>query len=150
MKFATIFVLLATTIPATTGIGSVFGPAVDFLVEAIASGAKEHAGEIYVRVMNSMGPDVEITANCASADDKIDETKLKDGESFAWSFKPNIFRTTQFWCDVTTSDGKKKHWDVYIPTMDNDSPNWYLRGPGIYLGKFDGSQLQKKESWEQI
>lgn len=85
--------------------GAAIGPAVDVLIEAIANGAKEHAGETYVRVTNSMGPDVEITANCASADDAVDETKLKDKESFAFSFDPNVFQTTEFWCDISSSDG---------------------------------------------
>lgn len=66
-----------------------------------------------------MGPDVNITANCASGDDTIKEQQLKDGQDFAWMFsKPlslikNSYRTfrahilgrTLFWCDVKTSNG---------------------------------------------
>uniref|UniRef100_A0AC34FRV9 S-protein homolog n=1 Tax=Panagrolaimus sp. ES5 TaxID=591445 RepID=A0AC34FRV9_9BILA len=147
MKFATVFVFAFATISSINAIAPAIGPAVDLLVEAIASGLKEHAGETYVRIMNSMGGDVEITANCASGDDTIDETKLKDGESFAWSFNPNAVQTTEFWCDISSSDGKKKHFTVYTSSMEG-SPNWFLRGQGIYLGENDGTQLQKKESWE--
>uniref|UniRef100_A0AC35F557 S-protein homolog n=1 Tax=Panagrolaimus sp. PS1159 TaxID=55785 RepID=A0AC35F557_9BILA len=146
MKFAVVFILFAT-ISSINGIVPAFGPAVDFLVSAIAEGIQGNAGKTYVRLVNTMGKDVEVTADCASGDDKIDETKLKDGEAMAWSFNPNIWQTTLFWCDITTSDGKKKHWDVYTPEMD-ESPNWYLRGQGIYLGKFDGTQLQKKFDFE--
>uniref|UniRef100_A0AC35G9K5 Uncharacterized protein n=1 Tax=Panagrolaimus sp. PS1159 TaxID=55785 RepID=A0AC35G9K5_9BILA len=147
MKFTTVLILFATISSANANIAAAIGPAVDLLVEAIANGAKEHAGETYVRVMNSMGADVEVTANCASADDKIDETKLKDGESMAWSFDPNVLQTTEFWCDVTSSNGKKKHFTVYTSSSEG-SPNWYLRGQGIYLGENDGSQLSKQEDWE--
>lgn len=47
--------------------------------------------EVYVRITNTMGKDgtdkeVQVTAHCASGDDKIEEQKLWDGEGFAWKF----------------------------------------------------------------
>uniref|UniRef100_A0AC35F7M3 S-protein homolog n=1 Tax=Panagrolaimus sp. PS1159 TaxID=55785 RepID=A0AC35F7M3_9BILA len=101
--------------------------------------------EVYVRVVNTMGKGVEVTADCASGDDTIETQILKDGDSFAWKFSPNFFGNTLFYCNVKTNDGKSKGWDVY--KGKEDSKNWYLRGDGIYTGKEDGSNLEKKEDW---
>uniref|UniRef100_A0AC34GEH7 S-protein homolog n=1 Tax=Panagrolaimus sp. ES5 TaxID=591445 RepID=A0AC34GEH7_9BILA len=98
--------------------------------------------EKYVRVVNSMGEAVEVTANCASGDDKIETKVLKDREDFDFKFKPNFVGNTLFYCDVKTNDGKSKRWDVY--TGNEDSKNWYLRGDGIYTGGADGGNLEKK------
>lgn len=62
-------------------------------------------GKKYVRIVNTMGHDVIVTANCASKDDRIGEYILKDGESFAWTFKPHFFGRTLFWCHISTNIG---------------------------------------------
>ena len=69
------------------------------------SGFSEQQSKRYVRIVNTMGPDVEVTADCASGDDTIKTQKLADGKDFAWMFSPHIFGRTLFWCEVKTSSG---------------------------------------------
>lgn len=66
--------------------GLVGGAAIGAIGAIIKTILKANNQERYVRVTNTMGKDVVVTANCASGDDTIDEQKLNDGEGFAWKF----------------------------------------------------------------
>lgn len=92
-----------------------------------------------------MGPNTQVTLDCASGDDKIGTRTLNDGQALSWSFKPHVFGRTLFWCVARVSDGRTKHWDVYKGKQR--SQNWYLRGDGIYTGDVRGNGLLKKHSW---
>ena len=77
-------------------------------LEALLKGAGESVtadDKNYVRISNELGKDVKVTLNCASKDDKIDETTLKNNEGMAWSFKGNIFGGTLFYCNAATTNG---------------------------------------------
>ena len=114
-----------------------------------------YASAATVKIQNSLGPGVTAKVNCASKDDTIEEKNLDDGQSFEWEFTPNLLGNTLYWCDVTTSDGKSKHWDVYkdgvntcfSKDISNSDRAWYMRGDGIYRGSMQGADLCRQHTW---
>lgn len=73
--------------------GLVGGAAISAIGAIIKTILKANNQERYVRVTNTMGKDVVVTANCASGDDTIEEQKLNDGEGFAWKFSVFLLYT---------------------------------------------------------
>lgn len=55
---------------------------------------------VYVTVKNSLGPGIQLTAHCRSSEDDIGVHVLEDGQYFGWHFKPNIWGSTKFYCEL--------------------------------------------------
>lgn len=73
-----------------------------------------------------------IAVKCASADDDLGWKELDDEESYSFSFRDNIWGTTDFWCDATYK-GQKKQFNVYGGDEGNESNTIKLSDDGIYF-----------------
>ncbi|CAI0438110.1 unnamed protein product [Linum tenue] len=70
-----------------------------------------------VVVKNEVEGGWKLTLHCKSRDDDIGAFVLVTHEAIKWRFRPNIFRTTLFYCSVDWGEGV--HWfDVYIHKRD--------------------------------
>ena len=73
-----------------------------FLVVLILSSTTTTvAGMTHIRIMNELSPEyLNLTAHCKSKDNDIGIQEISYGEFFEFSFKPNIWGTTLFFCSM--------------------------------------------------
>ncbi|XP_024924731.1 S-protein homolog 5-like [Ziziphus jujuba] len=116
-----------------------------YLVGVITTSRSTEAKEV-VTIVNALGPDLVLTVHCKSKDDDlgIHNIPYKDG-NYSFTFKPNIWGTTQYWCNFLWIGGNH-YFDIYIDMRDypicNNVCSWqiYPNGPCLYnrsTQKFD-------------
>ncbi|KAL7177393.1 hypothetical protein ACSBR2_030700 [Camellia fascicularis] len=79
-----------------------------------------------------------LLVRCQSKDDDFGMHKLESGEEFCWRFKPNIIKTTLFFCHFYW-DTKDAIFNVYDRKLDDDycykfnTCYWSVRDDGFYF-----------------
>ncbi|OVA10711.1 Plant self-incompatibility S1 [Macleaya cordata] len=84
-----------------------------------------------------------LSVHCKSRDDDLGERKLTISQYYHITFRPNIWGTTKFWCDMSWMDTTKNPpalvqgtFDIYINGREygicNDECNWSVRQDGLY------------------
>ncbi|PRQ45873.1 putative plant self-incompatibility S1 [Rosa chinensis] len=88
----------------------------------------------HLQISNYM--ETELTIHCKSKDNDIGVKTLPPQGSYAFSFRPNFWNSTLFFCKFTWKDGS--HWfDIYVQTRDQHSCvkncNWFVvkNGSGV-------------------
>ncbi|KAH6766818.1 hypothetical protein C2S52_017801 [Perilla frutescens var. hirtella] len=79
--------------------------------------------------------DKPITIHCKSSEDDLGVHTLSNQQSFDWHFKPNIWGSTSFDCDIQTAYGSG-YYNVYDDNKDGVcSPNcvWEVSNTGPCL-----------------
>ncbi|KAL2330048.1 hypothetical protein Fmac_017629 [Flemingia macrophylla] len=75
-------------------------------------------GKTHVKITNTLEGGLDLTVHCKSKDDDIGVQYLHPNASFGFSFKPNFFGTTQFYCSFQWKNAF--HWfDIYIENRDD-------------------------------
>lgn len=97
---------------------------------------------IYAKVqvlMRNNYPGAYLTAHCKSGDTDFGETGGGLGVVFtAFAFKPNLWRTTHYWCTVSRKPGQELlQFTIYDFKRDASgrcvrSCNWTVRPDGVY------------------
>ncbi|CAI0445942.1 unnamed protein product [Linum tenue] len=75
-------------------------------------------GKTYVVVWNELEGGQELKLHCKSGDDDLGLRVLKPDNGFKWTFRPNFWHTTQFYCTMQWGDGKIHRFDIYIWKRD--------------------------------
>lgn len=88
----------------------------------------------YVEVTNRLGRGMQLNLHCQSKDNDLGYHQLEDNESFIWSFNPNIWGGTLFYCDVQWADNKWFHFDAYDEDMDEPISRWMISDDGTLYG----------------
>ena len=100
---------------------------------------------VHMKVYNNLENGLVLTTHCQSKNDDLGVISLPKGGTFEFSFKPNIFATTLFFCRMDWK-GASHYFDIYIYNRDYDlCPHtcWWSvkeRGPCLYdndSGKYD-------------
>ncbi|OVA18534.1 Plant self-incompatibility S1 [Macleaya cordata] len=63
---------------------------------------------VHIYAFNDLDPVTTLTIHCKSKDDDLGEHTLTIGQNFQWSFHPNLFETTLFWCSMWWHDSNGK------------------------------------------
>lgn len=74
----------------------------------------------HVHVVNNLGAGKTLFAHCQSKNDDIGNRTIAPGAEITWSFKPNFFGTTLYWC-YTRMDHEHTAFDVY---WEESKHNW--------------------------
>ncbi|CAN6684699.1 unnamed protein product [Malus baccata var. baccata] len=77
-------------------------------------------GRWHVHVVNNLGAGKTLFAHCQSKNDDIGNRTIAPGAEITWSFKPNFFGTTLYWC-YTRTDHEHTAFDVY---WEESTHNW--------------------------
>ncbi|KAK6158501.1 hypothetical protein DH2020_005815 [Rehmannia glutinosa] len=64
-------------------------------------------------------PNENITIHCYSSEDDLGVHNLAYGSSFSWNFRINFFRSTKFYCDISTRHGYG-NYGVFTPNLKRD------------------------------
>ncbi|KAL3850252.1 hypothetical protein ACJIZ3_012134 [Penstemon smallii] len=104
--------------------------------------------KVHVRVTNGLDNNRVMTVHCQSRDDDIGYHVLEEGSAIGWSFNPNIWVTTLFYCDVKMGDSNIwYHFDAYDARRDYyrcwTMCRWIITNEGSLYG-FD----EESGSWE--
>uniref|UniRef100_A0A7N0TBD2 S-protein homolog n=1 Tax=Kalanchoe fedtschenkoi TaxID=63787 RepID=A0A7N0TBD2_KALFE len=65
-----------------------------------------------VYIKHSMGQGVMVDVHCKSKQNDLGNHRLADGQWYRFKFRPNIWFTTFFWCDVSWN-GRRQVFDAY-------------------------------------
>uniref|UniRef100_A0A7N0TAP2 S-protein homolog n=1 Tax=Kalanchoe fedtschenkoi TaxID=63787 RepID=A0A7N0TAP2_KALFE len=65
-----------------------------------------------VYIKHSMGQGVMVDVHCKSKDNDLGNHRLADGRWYRFSFRPNAWFTTLFWCDVSWN-GRRQVFNAY-------------------------------------
>ncbi|KAH7835993.1 hypothetical protein Vadar_031821 [Vaccinium darrowii] len=69
-----------------------------------------------VRIINALGTGIDLVVHCKSKDDNLGSHVIPFKGSYGWSFNPNFFLTTLFYCHMQW----KGHRDVYFNIYDEN------------------------------
>ncbi|WCJ38184.1 hypothetical protein M5689_019257 [Euphorbia peplus] len=95
---------------------------------------------------NGLSHNRNLVLHCKSNDDDLGIQNLSRDQNFTWTFRPNIFGTTLFWCYAAPDDLKTHaNFDVYkldyvhddtilfCDQGDVDTCVWVAKDDGIHL-----------------
>ncbi|KAL9670954.1 hypothetical protein QQ045_008517 [Rhodiola kirilowii] len=107
-----------------------------------------------VYIKHRMGQGVVVDLHCKSKDDDLGVQHLAQEQQYSFSFLPNIWGTTQFWCDVSWN-GRKQVFDAYrnkvqfwrCYDMACDCP-WLLTPNGPCFYDLQTKQFDRCQSWK--
>ncbi|CAL1396770.1 unnamed protein product [Linum trigynum] len=71
-----------------------------------------------VEVRNGLEGGQELRVHCKSGDDDLHLRVLKPHNFFSWSFHPNLWGSTQFYCAMDWGEGRVHWFDIYIWKRD--------------------------------
>ncbi|CAB4261978.1 unnamed protein product [Prunus armeniaca] len=83
-----------------------------------------------VNITNGLGPDVDLTVHCKSADDDLGKQLIHYGSTYGFHFRVNIFGGTQFYCSFKWPG--QFHWfDIFIQDRDHcKNCPWLIKADG--------------------
>ena len=84
----------------------------------------------HVMIINDLEEKLDLILHCKSGDDDLGEHLIHYDSTFEWSFRPNIFRTTLFYCSFQWKELPFKVWfDIYKYKIDQDciQCNWIIK-----------------------
>ncbi|GAB2285040.1 hypothetical protein Dimus_019496 [Dionaea muscipula] len=74
-----------------------------------------------VIVYNNLGPGILLTIHCKSKNDDLGVVELPYSYGFSFSFHPNVFSSTQYWCWFKWGEAFH-YYDVYVDKRDDGDP----------------------------
>ena len=85
-----------------------------------------------VKLINSLHGRIDLTLHCKSKDDDLGKHILHPGMDIHWTFIPNFWGTTQYYCFFQWFGSGGKWFDVYIEKYDDSFTqlNWSIRQEG--------------------
>ena len=110
------------------------------------------ADKVTVKITNTLEGKENLNVHCKSKNDDIGHHLLYYNQSFQWSFGPNFFWRTLFFCSFQWGNGDLLYFDVYIQNRDSficsDDCHWYITktGPCRYEDVVDSS-VRKCYPW---
>lgn len=121
---------------------------------------------VTVDIMNGLPPNSPpLLVHCKSKDDDLGNQTLTRWKTFFWRFKPAVFGTTLFWCNLWWGSKQVKfevynenlgegqclvgHKEAHDPNYkDINMCHWQARADGIYFTPFLGlGQHQDDKRW---
>ncbi|KAM6565496.1 hypothetical protein CsatA_024624 [Cannabis sativa] len=104
-----------------------------------------------VYIINFLDVNTTLSVHCKSADDDLGTHIVSYGDNFNWSFNINFFRTTLFYCDMSTSKGDLKGHFVVFDAQKYDCHDnkcyWKVSQSGLYLFNYLHNEYELQYSW---
>ncbi|KAF5736671.1 hypothetical protein HS088_TW14G00821 [Tripterygium wilfordii] len=86
-----------------------------------------------VYIYNYLGPNTDLTIHCRSKNDDLGEHILSFLSDFRFTFKPNIWGTTLFYCSMSWP-GQFHSFDIYVDGRDGcKACPWQVKTTGPCL-----------------
>ncbi|WCJ39499.1 Plant self-incompatibility protein S1 family [Euphorbia peplus] len=110
----------------------------------------------HIHVVNQLSHGKALFLHCKSKDDDLGAHNLRSNQEFQWSFQPNLFGGTLFWCYLVP-DKDNKH--AYINAFETEDGNllsycddvinciWEARDDGVYSKNIPNKTDVKKTGW---
>ncbi|XAR60197.1 hypothetical protein NMG60_11033459 [Bertholletia excelsa] len=102
----------------------------------VVLGTKGEA-KVRVEVMNRLGGGRRLSIHCRSGDDDLGYHSLEEEREMAWSFSPNIWATTLFYCEVRW-DGCGSDWKSF-DAYDEQRDYWRCSSRCLWMINKEGS-----------
>lgn len=81
---------------------------------------------VHIKITNKLGNGLDLTLHCKSKEDDRGEHLLHEEKSYSFSFIPNIFGSTLFYCSFKWS-GQVHRFNIYDGTRDEcHRCNWSI------------------------
>ncbi|CAI0436255.1 unnamed protein product [Linum tenue] len=95
----------------------------------------------------------DLHVHCWSRNDDRGFHDVAVGTEFTWRFKPNIFGTTKWMCEVSTDDGRRASFDSYWEDLGEgrrehkENIFWVAEEDGVYLRIIQENRDQYWAKW---
>ena len=108
---------------------------------------------IFVKITNALQANNQLTLHCKSGDDDLGVHKLALSDSYEFSFRPNLWQSTLFYCSFQWP-GTFHYFDIYIDKRDrnncvNTLCSWYVREQNICLFNYKTKNYQICYEWSR-
>ncbi|RDY10615.1 S-protein-like 29, partial [Mucuna pruriens] len=74
--------------------------------------------QTHVTITNNLTGHLDLTFHCKSGDDDLGAQVLRYNETFMWKFRPNLLKTTLFFCSFEWKNSPKVWFDIYKTNRD--------------------------------
>ncbi|KAL9674261.1 hypothetical protein QQ045_030531 [Rhodiola kirilowii] len=110
---------------------------------------------VHVHITNNLTVGSTMNVHCQSRDNDLGHHLLKLGEEISWSFSPNFWGSTLFWCEVEWEGSSSRvHFDAYNQNRDGARCNkkclWSVTEDGILLGYDETHETWQIFHWSAI
>ncbi|KAI4378983.1 hypothetical protein MLD38_016394 [Melastoma candidum] len=106
---------------------------------------------ILATVRNSLGNNKKMTLHCRSKDDDLGTREMSPGETYSWSFRPNFWHTTLFYCTVSQGSIQGYTFNAYDHQRDykrcEDKCFWDIFDDGIYFRFEETGEVDLYYDW---
>ncbi|CAI0436180.1 unnamed protein product [Linum tenue] len=107
----------------------------------------------HIHVINGLTKSV-LHVHCRSENDDRGYNDVAVGAEFTWRFKPHVFWTTKWTCEVSTDDQRRAIFDAYKEDADEQSREhknntyWVVKEDGVYLRHIEDNKDQYSTNWQ--
>ncbi|XP_027169331.1 self-incompatibility protein S1-like [Coffea eugenioides] len=108
----------------------------------------QSSAKVHVHIQNRQGKNINL--HCRSKDDDLGYHNIENGTEYSWSFRPNFWYTTLFYCAVLMDpDPVWYHFDAYRQSRDSyrceSQCSWAILKHHTLIG-----YNQKTGNWERF
>lgn len=106
----------------------------------------------HVTIINGLEPPTDLAIHCKSKDDDLGFHILPFGSNFSFSFHPNFWGTTLFFCGMRWNFSPPKWFDVFDASNDYQQCqfciyNWKIVADGPCLFNWDSNDFDRCFPW---
>ncbi|GKV35306.1 hypothetical protein SLEP1_g43603 [Rubroshorea leprosula] len=88
-----------------------------FLLMAKSDASIFQPHRVWVIITNKIGPGIDLTLHCKSKDDDLGQQILANDVSWQFTFRPNLWKTTLFFCSFIWNS-ELHYFDIFVSGRD--------------------------------
>lgn len=90
---------------------------------------------VHIKITNNLGNGLDLTHHCKSREDDLGEHLLHQEKTYSFSFRPNIFGKTLFYCSVSWN-GQVRRFNIFESKRDEcHRCNWSIYQSNLCVAK---------------
>ncbi|CAI0427456.1 unnamed protein product [Linum tenue] len=101
-----------------------------------------------IHVVNTLAEKI-LIVHCRSKDDDLGGHAVAVNESVSWSFEPNLFWGTHFWCNLAVED-KRISLVAYDEESEYKTDYWFVCDDGVYGRDRVTGVRTYKAAWKRV
>lgn len=103
-----------------------------------------------MRIINELKSYKNLSAHCKSKKDDVGAQMIQSGKEFEFSFRPNFWGTTLYFCKMQWENSSPRYFDIYIGQRDRPICSlclWKISETGPCLFNYETAKFDVCYNW---